>query len=90
MKDTYDFASPEPVFVYTDIFKPNLVGYSYFKILTTLHFPSGTGYHIFDHPLFRPIEQSLIEAITIRLVTKNGEYVMFNDSDIPIVATLHF
>jgi hypothetical protein len=72
VKDNYDFASPKPVYVYTDIVKPNLVGDSYVKILTTLHFPSVTGYHWFDHSMYTPIEQSVIEAITIRLVTKNG------------------
>ena len=89
MKDNYDFASPEPVYVYTDIVKPNLVGDSYVKLLTTLHFPSVTRYQRFDHPLYRHTEQSFIEAITIHLVTKNGD-VMFNDSDIPSVVTLHF
>ena len=56
--------------MYTNIIKPNLVGDSYVKLLTTLHFPSSTGYHRFDFPLYRPVEQSFIESITIRLVTK--------------------
>ena len=72
MKDNNDYASTEPVSFYTDIVKPNLVVDSYVKILTTLHFPSVTGYHWFDHSMYTPIEQSVIEAITIRLVTKNG------------------
>jgi len=76
--------------VYTDIIKPNLVGDSYVKLLTTLHFPSSRGYHRFDFPLYRPVEQSFIESITIRLVTKNAEDVLFEDSDIPCVVTLHF
>ena len=87
VKDNYDFASPEPVYVYTDIVERNLVGDSYVKLLTTLHFPSSTGYHRFDYPLYRPIEQSFIESITIRLVTKNGEDVLFDDSDIPSLVT---
>ena len=70
LKDNPDFTTPEPVYVYTDIIKPNLVGDSYVKLLTTLHFPSSTGYHRFDFPLYRPVEQSFIESITIRLVTK--------------------
>ena len=77
VKDNYDFASPEPVFVYTYIVKPNIVGNSYVKLLTTLQFPSSTGYHRFDYLLYRPIEQSFIEFITIRLVTRNGEDVLF-------------
>jgi len=76
--------------VYTDIIKPNLVGDSYVKHLTTLHFPSSTGYHRFDFPLYRAVEQSFIESIIIRLVTKNAEVVLFEDSDIPCVVTLHF
>ena len=75
VKDNYEFALLEPVYVYTDIVKPNLVGDSYVKLLTTLHFPSSTGYHRIDYRLYRPIEQSFIESITIRLVTKNGEDV---------------
>ena len=51
VKDNSDFASPEPVYVYTDIIKRNLVGDSYVKLLTTLHFPSTTGYHRFNYPL---------------------------------------
>ena len=38
LNDNPDFTTPEPVYVYTDIIKPNLVGHSYVKLLTTLHF----------------------------------------------------
>jgi len=65
-----------------------MVGDSYVSLLTTLHFPSTI--HTFDYPLYRPIEQSFIEAITIRLITKNGEHMLFEDNDIPRVVTLHF
>ena len=44
--DNSYFASPEPVYFYTDFIKPNLVGDSYVRLLTTLNFPSTTGYHI--------------------------------------------
>ena len=40
VKDNSDYASPEPVHFYTDIVKPNLVGDSFVKLLTTMHFPS--------------------------------------------------
>jgi len=75
--------------VYTDIIKPNLVGDSNFKLLTTLHFPSGTEYHRFDFPSYRPLEQSFIESITIGLVTKN-EDMLFEGSGMPCVVTFHF
>ena len=78
------------LFVYTDIVKPNLVGESYVKLLRTLHFPSSQEYHRFDYHVYRPIEQSFIEPITIHLVTTKGEDVLFNDSDIPSVVTLYF
>jgi len=87
VKDYAAFASPEPVYVYIDI-RPNLVGDSYVRILTTLYFPSTTGYNRFDYHLYRPI--AFIVSITIRLVTKNGEDVLFEDGDIPSVVTLHF
>jgi len=89
LKDNPDFTTPEPAYVYTDIIKPNLVGDSYVKLLTTLHFPSSTGYHRFEFPLYRPVEQSFIESITICSVTKNAD-VLFQDSEIPCVVTLHF
>ena len=60
LKDNPNFTTPELVYVYTDIIKPNLVGDSYFKLLTTLHFPSSTGYQEIDFPLYRPVEQSFI------------------------------
>jgi hypothetical protein len=60
LKDNHDFTTPEPVYVYTDIIKPNLVGDSYVRLLTKLHFPSSKGYHIFDFPLYRPVEESFI------------------------------
>jgi hypothetical protein len=88
--DNLNFAAPEPIYVYTDIIKPNLVGDSYVRMLTPLHFPSADGYHRFHFPLYRPVEQSFIESIAIRLVTKSGEDVTFDDSDIPCLITLHF
>ena len=90
LTDNPNFTTREPVYVHTDIKEPNLVGDSYVKRLTTLHFPTSTGYHRFYFPLYRPVEQSSIESITLRLVTKNFEGVLFEDIDIPCVVTLHF
>jgi hypothetical protein len=70
LKDNPHFITPEPVYVWIDNIKLNLVGDSYVKLLTTLRFSSSTGYHRFDFPLYRPVEQSFIESITVRLVTK--------------------
>ena len=64
-KDNFYFALPEPVYIYTDIIKTNLVGDSYVRLLTTLNFPSNTGYHRFNYPLYRPVDQSFIESISI-------------------------
>ena len=50
-KDNLNFTQPEPVYVYTDIIKPNLVGDTYVRLLTSLHFPSDMDYHRFDYPL---------------------------------------
>ena len=76
--------------MYIDIIKPNLVVDLNVILLTTLHFPSTTGYHRFNYTLFRPIEQSFIESITIPLVTKHCEDMLFEDSDMPSVVNLHF
>jgi hypothetical protein len=90
VNDNFNFVTPEPVYVYTDIIKPNLVGDSYVRLLASLHFPSETGYHRFDYPLYKPVEQPFIESIAIRLVTKTGENVMFEYSNIPCLVVLHF
>ena len=58
--ENFNFAQPEPVYVYTDVIKHNLVGDSYVRILTSLHFPSNTGYHRFDYALYEPVEQSFV------------------------------
>ena len=77
VNDNSDFVLPGTVYVYTDIIKSNIVGDSYVRHLATLHFPSTTGYHRFNYHLYRPTKQSFIESTTIRLVTKNGEDVLF-------------
>ena len=89
-KDKVNFTQPEPVYVYTDIMKPNLFGVTYVRLLTSLHFPSDKGYHRFDYPFYRPVEQSIIVSISIRLVMKTVENMLFEDSDIPCLVTLHF
>jgi hypothetical protein len=73
VKDNSVFALLEPVYIYADIIKPNLVRDCYVRLLTALHFPSTTGCHRFHYPLYKPVEQSFIESIAIRLVTKPGE-----------------
>jgi hypothetical protein len=89
-RDNSEFALPEPVHVYTDIIKLNFVGDFYVRLLTSLHFPSDTGYHKFYYPLYKPVEQSYINSTAIRLVTKTDEDVVFEDSDIPCIVILHF
>jgi hypothetical protein len=89
-KDNIEFNQPEPVYVYTDIIKPSFVGDTFARLLTPLHFPSSTGYHRFDFPLYKPLERPLFETISIRIVTKNGSDVVFDDSVIPCLAVLHF
>ena len=55
-KYNFNFAQPEPVYVYTDIIKPNLVGYSYLRLLPSLHFSLDTGYRRLYYPLYKPVE----------------------------------
>ena len=78
--DNLNLSQPEPVHVYTDIIKPNLVADTYIRILTTLHFPSDMGYHRFDYPLYKPVEQSFIESNSIRPLMTSGENVLFEYS----------
>ena len=89
VQGNFDFTLPESVYIYTDIIRPNLVGDSYVRVLTSLHFPSATGYHRFNYPMYRPVEQPFIKSKAIRLVTKSGENVVFEDSDIPCLVVLH-
>ena len=42
-KGNFNFALPKPVYIYTDIIKPDLVGDCYMRLLTTLHLTSNTG-----------------------------------------------
>jgi len=39
-KDNFKFLQTEPIYVYTDIIKPYMVGDSYVGLLTSLHFRS--------------------------------------------------
>ena len=89
-KDNVNFTQHEPLYVYTDMIKPDLVGDTYMRLLTPLHFPSDKGYHRFDYPLYKLVEQSFIESIPIRLVMKTGVNVWFEDSDIQCLVILHF
>jgi len=89
-KDNFNFVQPEPLYLHTDITKPNFVGDTYLRILTSLHFSLGTCYHRFDYPFYKPVEQSFIESISIRLIMKTDENVMFEVSDIPCLVKLHF
>jgi hypothetical protein len=40
VKDNFDFALPKPLYVHTYIIKPNLIGHSYVRLLTSLRLPS--------------------------------------------------
>jgi len=58
IKDNINFAHTATVYVYTDIIKPNLFGNTYVRLITSLHIPTTKGYHRFDYPFFKPVEQS--------------------------------
>ena len=90
IKDNINFAHPVHVYFHTNIIKPNFVGDSYLWLLTSLHLPSAKVYHRFDYPLYKPVEQSCIESISISLVMKTDENVLFEESDIPCLVILHF
>ena len=81
-KHNIHFAHPEPVYVYTDIIKPNLAENLYVRSLTTLHFSTNTGYLRFDCALYYPVEQSFKESNSICVVIKNGQELLFDESDI--------
>ena len=49
VRGDFDFALPEPIYVYTDFIKSNFVGDFYLRLLTSLYFPSATGYRRFNY-----------------------------------------
>ena len=77
IKENFNFPQPEPVYVYTDVIKPNVFWVTYMRLVTSMRFPLDTGYHTFDYPLYKPEEQSFIYSISIRLIMKTGENVLF-------------
>jgi len=56
-KEKFNYTQPEPVYIYTDIIKPNLFGDSYMRLLTSLLFPSNTGYNRFLFTFYKQVEQ---------------------------------
>ena len=90
VKENNNFAQPVPLYVYMDIIKPNLVGDSYFILLTTITFIFKAAYHGFNYPLYRPIEQSFIEPTPARVCSKTCEDVLFEYGEIPSVIPFLF
>jgi hypothetical protein len=86
IKHNIIFAHTEPVYIYKDI-KQNLVGDSYVRLLTSLHFPSDTGYHRFDYPLYKNVEHSYSQ---LRFVYLWKILKMFKGRDIPCLVILNF
>ena len=89
-RDEDDIDTIQPVFIYTDIIKPVLVGDTFVRRLRVIQFPSRTGHHIFDPPYYMPVEKTRIESISIALHTKSGSPVRFETSAIPTYVVLHF
>jgi hypothetical protein len=58
----------------------NLMGDSGVRILTLILFNSKTSFNGLDNLLYRPVEQSFIQSISISLVTEYGVDVAFNVS----------
>jgi hypothetical protein len=85
-----DIAETQPVFIYTDIIKPVLVGDTFVRRLRVIQFPNSTGHHIFQPTYYMPVEKTRIESISIALHSKNGNPVRFETSPIPTYAVLHF
>ena len=76
IKDNINFIQLEPVYFYTYIIKPNLIADSCVRLLTSLHFPSDTGYRRFVCSLYKPVEHSYINSISIRVIMKTGKVLL--------------
>lgn len=62
----------QPVFVYTDIVEPQLVGDSYVRCLRVVQFPAADGHHIFTDKYYVPVEKTSFNAVAVELLTSLG------------------
>lgn len=84
------YGDTEPVYLYTDIIEPQLVGDSYVRSLRVIHFPNPQGQHYFVTPYYFPVEKNIIETISISLITKLGNFAKFEVSPEATIVVLHF
>ena len=96
LKHSFTIAQPyyqmdtEPIFIYSDIVEPQIVGNVYAKCLRVIQFPLSSGYHIFNSPYYLPVEKTSFQSIGIQLLNKFGEHALFSNSISPCIVVLHF
>jgi hypothetical protein len=80
----------QPIFMCCDVMGPQVVGDTLARYLSTVHYPSPDGHHIFDKVYYVPVENTDVQTVALEVLTKLGEQVPFPDSMKPLDAVLHF
>lgn len=79
--------------VYADFVHPGFIGdkqMRYLRIIPMRKFDSTTQSHEFRHPIYCPINEKYIEAISIIIADLHGEVVQLKESHTPTYILIHF
>lgn len=87
-----DFLSrdTEPVYVYTDIVTPQLVGDVNARVLRIVEYPVADCREVYQPIYYIPVEKPYIQDITIELRDRFGNYFDILSGVRPTIVTLHF
>jgi hypothetical protein len=80
----------QPIFVYSDLIEPQMVGDTFARCLRIVHYPPSDGYHTFDKVYYVPLEKTDFKTVNLEVLTNLGERVPLPDSTKPLVAVRHF
>lgn len=89
--ETWKLASSlSPIFLYSDISSPVLVGDTSARLLRVLSPNILSGHYLFSSPYYVPVERCNISAITLSFNTKSGQRYPFPSGEFPSIVVLHF
>jgi hypothetical protein len=83
--------SLSPVYLYSDIVKPQILSDTNVRLLRVLPPPLTTGHFIFSNLYYLPVGKRVIDSISFSFATKTGARYPFPDASFqPSIAVLHF
>ena len=85
-----DGESKTPIFLYTDIIRPQFVGDTMTRLLRVLPPNIASDHQIFSSLYYIPIEKVHFASITISFCSKTGKRYPFPASEHPSIVVLHF